>query len=216
MSGVVQANSEAVVSAKAQDVLEAAHELFMAKGYEAASMDAVAKAAGVSKATVYAHFNSKDELFAAIVTRICGQLTREIRAVIEAGLPLRQALLDIGGRFLEVLTDPKRVRMFRMVMGEVDRFPELGRVFYRSGPLVMQDCLAGYLEQAAASGDLAIPDAGQAARQFLSLVKADLHLRCLFEIGLVTPASDRDRLVTAAVDMFLKAYGTGAQDRRVP
>jgi TetR/AcrR family transcriptional repressor of mexJK operon len=170
-------------------------------------MDAVAKAAGVSKATVYAHFNSKDELFAAIVTRICGQLTRDIKAVIEAGLPLRQALLGIGERFLEVLTDPKRVRMFRMVMGQVDRFPELGRVFYRSGPLVMQDCLAGYLEQAAAAGGLAIPDAGQAARQFLSLVKADLHLRCLFEIGLVIPASERERQATAAVDLFLKAYG---------
>jgi len=210
MVDTAEANSGKAVSPKAQDVLEAAHDLFMAKGYEAASMDAVAKAAGVSKATVYAHFNSKNELFAAIVTRICGQLTREIRAVIESGLPLRQALLGIGGRFLDVLTDPRRARMFRMVMGEVDRFPELGRVFYRSGPLVMQDSLASYLEQAAAAGDLAIPDAGQAARQFLSLVKADLHLRCLFEIGLVIPPSEQDRLVAAAVDMFLKAYGTRA------
>jgi TetR/AcrR family transcriptional repressor of mexJK operon len=208
MSDAIEINS--AFSTKAQDVLEAAHELFMAKGYEAASMDAVAKAAGVSKATVYAHFNSKDELFAAIVTRICGRLTRDIKQVIEAGLPLRQALLGIGERFLEVLTDPQRVRMFRMVMGQVDRFPELGRVFYRSGPLVMQDCLAGYLEQAAAAGDLTISDAGQAARQFLSLVKADLHLRCLFEIGLVVPASERNRRAAAAVDLFLKAYGARA------
>ena len=211
MNAGVGAVAEEVVNAKAQDILEAAHELFMAKGYEAASMDAVAKAAQVSKATVYAHFRSKDELFAAIVARICGQLTREIRAVIEAGLPLRQALLGIGGRFLEVLTDPKGVRMFRMVMGEVDRFPELGRVFYRSGPLVMQDCLAGYLEQAAADGELAISDPHLAARQFLSLIKADLHLRCLFDVGLVTPASERDRQVTAAVDMFLKACGARTQ-----
>ena len=210
MSDAAEANSETVVSAKAQDVLEAAHELFMAKGYEAASMDAVAKAAGVSKATVYAHFKSKNELFAAIVTRICGQLTREIKAVIEAGLPLRQSLLGIGARFLEVLADPKRVRMFRMVMGEVDQFPELGRVFFRSGPMVMQESLASYLEQAAAAGELAIPDAGLAARQFLSLVKADLHLRCLFEIGLVIPTSERDRQVTAAVDLFLKAYDARA------
>jgi AcrR family transcriptional regulator len=210
MSDTADPISEEAVSAKAQDVLEAAHEIFMAKGYEAASMDAVAKAAGVSKATVYAHFKSKDELFAAIVARMCGRLTREIKAVIEAGLPLRESLLGIGRRFLEVLTDPKRVRMFRMVMGEVDRFPELGRVFYRSGPLVMQESLAGYLEQAAASGDLTIADAGQAARQFLSLVKADMQLRCLFDIGLVAPAGERDRQVTAAVDLFLKAYGARA------
>jgi TetR/AcrR family transcriptional regulator, mexJK operon transcriptional repressor len=193
---------------KAQDILKAARDLFIAKGFEAASMDGVAKAAGVSKATVYAHFKSKNELFAAIVAQVSESLTAEIRAVIDAKLPLRQALGRIGFKFLEVLTDPRRVRMFRMMVAEVDRFPELGRVFYEAGPLVMQDCLAGFLDSVAAAGGLAIPDSGLATRQFLSLIKADLHLRCLLVLGTEPSREELERQVAAAVDMFLKAYGT--------
>jgi TetR/AcrR family transcriptional regulator, mexJK operon transcriptional repressor len=199
---------ETGIRLKAQDILEAARDLFIAKGFEAASMDGVARAAGVSKATVYAHFKSKNELFAAIVAQVSGQLTAEIRAVIDAKLPLRQALMRIGSKFLEVLTDPRRVRMFRMMVAEVDRFPELGRVFYEAGPLVMQDCLSRFLEGAAKAGRLDIPDPGLATRQFLSLIKADLHLRCLLVLGTDPSPEDRARQVAAAVDMFLKAYGT--------
>jgi TetR/AcrR family transcriptional regulator, mexJK operon transcriptional repressor len=194
---------------KAQDILQAARDLFIAKGFEATSMDAVARAAGVSKATVYAHFKSKNELFAAIVAQVAERLTAEIRAVIDAKLPLRQALMRIGLEFLEVLTDPRRVRMFRMMVAEVDRFPELGRVFYEAGPLVMQECLAGFLEGAAAAGSLAIADSGMATRQLLSLIKADLHLRCLLVLGTEPSPADLERQVAAAVDMFLRAYGTG-------
>ena len=128
---------EAMPSPKAQEILQAARGVFIAKGFEAASMDAVAKAAGVSKATVYAHFKSKSDLFAAIVAQVAGRLTGEIRAIMEAHLPLRQALTRIGQHFLEVLIDPERVRMFRMMVAEADRFPDLGRIFYRAGPMVM-------------------------------------------------------------------------------
>ncbi len=199
--------AEPSVRPKSQDILEAARELFVAKGFEAASMDAVAKAAGVSKATVYAHYRSKNELFAAIVTQVSSRLTGEIRAVMNARLPLRQALTRIGLNFLVVLTDPERVRMFRMMVAEVDRFPELGRVFYRAGPEVMQDCLASYLEAEARHERLEIADYGLAARQFLSLIKADLHLRCLFEVDPAPSPAECRRMVEAAVELFLKAYG---------
>ncbi len=198
--------AEISTSPKAQDILQAAGDIFIARGFEAASMDAVAKAAGVSKATVYAHFHSKDDLFAAIVGQVSGRLTAEIRAVMEARLPLRQSLTRIGRKFLEVLTDQRRIRIFRMMMAQVDRFPELGRVFYRAGPMVMQDCMAGFLEEAAAGGTLEISSSGLAARQFLSLIKADLHLRCLFESGVEPTPAECDAQVAAAVDMFLKAY----------
>jgi TetR/AcrR family transcriptional regulator, mexJK operon transcriptional repressor len=197
---------EPVSSQKAQEILQAARQVFIAKGFEAASMDAVAKNAGVSKATVYAHFRSKSELFAAIVAQVADRLTGEIRAVMKARLPLREALMRIGARFLEVLVDPERVRIFRMIVAEADRFPELGRVFYRAGPLVMQDCLADFLAEAAAEGKLVVEDPGLAARQLLSLIKSDLHLRCLFDTGTRPSAAECDRQVAAAVETFLRAY----------
>ena len=170
-------------------------------------MDAVARTARVSKATVYAHFRSKSDLFAAIVAQVAGRLTGEIHSVMEARLPLRQALMRIGTEFLEVLVDPERVRIFRMMVAETDRFPELGRVFYRAGPLVMQDCLASFLAEAAAEGKLVIEDSGLAARQLLSLIKSDLHLRCLFDSGTRPSSAECERQVAAAVETFLKAYG---------
>jgi len=201
------ASLEPVSSQKALEILRAARKVFIAKGFEAASMDAVARTAGVSKATVYAHFRSKSDLFAAIVAQVAGRLTGEIHSVMEARLPLRQALMRIGTEFLEVLVDPERVRIFRMMVAETDRFPELGRVFYRAGPLVMQDCLAAFLAEAAAEGKLVIEDSGLAARQLLSLIKSDLHLRCLFDSGTRPSSAECERQVAAAVETFLKAYG---------
>jgi TetR/AcrR family transcriptional regulator, mexJK operon transcriptional repressor len=199
---------EPVSSQKAQEILQAAREVFVAKGFEATSMDAVAKTARVSKATVYAHFRSKSDLFAAIVAQVAGRLTGEIEALMEARLPLREALMRIGSRFLEVLVDPERVRMFRMMVAEADRFPELGRIFYRAGPLVMQDRLADFLSEAAGEGKLSIGDAGLAARQLLSLIKSDMHLRCLFDTGTRLTAAECEKQVAAAVEVFLRAYGS--------
>jgi AcrR family transcriptional regulator len=197
---------ETVGSLKGQEILQAARQIFIARGYEATSMDAVAKAAGVSKATVYAHFRSKSELFTAIVAQVASRLSGEFHAVMEAKLPLRQALLRIGARFLDMLTDPERVRMYRMMVAEVDRFPELGRIFYKAGPAVMQECLAAILATAAAEGKLVVEDPALAACQLFSLIKADLHLRCLFNIA--APAADeREKMVLAAVETFLRAYG---------
>jgi len=200
--------AEAKPNAKVQDILQAAQALFIAKGFEAASMDGVAKAAGVSKATVYAHFGSKNDLFAAIVGQMAGRLTSEIGTLMQAHLPLREALMRIGLKFLEVLTEPRRVRMFRMMVAEVDRFPDLGRVFYRAGPLTMQNCLAHFLADAVAEGTLSCADAGLAARQFLSLIKADLHLRCLLDSDAMPAPVEREQQVSSAVDFFLKGYGT--------
>jgi len=118
------ASLEPVSSQKALEILRAARKVFIAKGFEAASMDAVARTAGVSKATVYAHFRSKSDLFAAIVAQVAGRLTGEIHSVMEARLPLRQALMRIGTEFLEVLVDPERVRIFRMMVAETDRLPD--------------------------------------------------------------------------------------------
>ena len=200
------ASLEPVSSQKALEILRAARKVFIAKGFEAASMDAVARTAGVSKATVYAHFRSKSDLFAAIVAQVAGRLTGEIHSVMEARLPLRQALMRIGTEFLEVLVDSERVRIFRMMVAETDRFPELGRVFYRAGPMVMHDCLASFLAEAAAEGKLVIEDSGLAARQLLSLIKSDLHLRCLFDPGTRPSRAECERQVAAAVETFLKAY----------
>eukprot|EP01035_Chromulina_nebulosa_P011284 gene11284-15106_t len=121
-------------SRKRRQVLDAAGDLFMAQGYGAVSMEAVARAAGVSKATLYAHFASKDALFASIVAEAC-----ERNTLVADNFPtdvedIEAALVAIGGRVLRFLLQPRTLAIYRVAVAESARFPELGRAFWAAGP----------------------------------------------------------------------------------
>ena len=190
-------------ASKAGLVVEAAWRLFMEHGYGATSMDAVARAAGVSKATLYAHFTGKAELFSAVVVAEC----RRIAPILDEGevdrLPAREALIRIARRFLDLLLSPAALAAYRVVVAETPRFPELGRAFYAAGPASTLDVLAGYLERATARGELAVADPRTAATMLMGMVRSHLQLRRLLGVADEVGAADRDRHVRAAVDLFL-------------
>ena len=119
---------------KRQLVLDAATELFMAQGYGAVSMDAIARAAGVSKATLYAYFSSKDQLFATIISDACQQNIASATILPGLEMDLRTALIDFAGRLLRFLLEDRALAIHRVVISESVRFPELGRAFYDNGP----------------------------------------------------------------------------------
>jgi TetR/AcrR family transcriptional regulator, mexJK operon transcriptional repressor len=193
-------------SPKRQLVIEAAASLFMAHGYGAVSMDAVARAAGVSKATLYAHFSSKDQLFATII----GQACRE-RIGLEELLPtdasdLREALTAFGARLLRFFLEERPLALYRVVTAESTRFPELGRAFYENGPVALLGTFGAWLAEKAAAGSLAVSDATIAAEQFVGMLRMGVFLRA--SLGLARPTeAEIDATVDAAVTTFLKAYG---------
>ena len=119
---------------KRQGVLDAATALFMAQGYGAVSMDAIARAAGVSKATLYAYFSSKDQLFATIISDACQQNIASATILPGLETDLRTALIDFAGRLLRFLLEDRALAIHRVVISESVRFPELGRAFYDNGP----------------------------------------------------------------------------------
>ena len=122
-------------------------------------MDAIAREAGVSKATIYAHFADKAELFADLVTEECARQWPDIAMLEAEPGDLREALLAVGTVYAELLVSPKGVQTFRMVVAESPRFPELGRAFYEGGPRLIREKLAAYLLRAEAQGKLALGDA---------------------------------------------------------
>ena len=189
---------------KPRQIREAAARLFLAQGYGAVSMDAIAREAGVSKATIYAHFADKAELFADLVTEECARQWPDIAMLEAEPGDLREALLAVGTVYAELLVSPKGVQTFRMVVAESPRFPELGRAFYEGGPRVVRDKLAAYLSRAEAQGKLALGDARLAAQQFLAMLRCEHHLRAL--IGEAAPPGEIARVVAAATDTFLRAY----------
>ena len=198
-------------SPKRQAVLQAAAELFMAQGYGAVSMDSVARTAGVSKATLYAYFASKDRLFATIVAEGCRQNMAASEPLPEADVDLRRALATLGGRVLRFLLAPRALAIHRVVIAESVRFPELGRAFYESGPKAFRLAFGGWLRDQTIAGRLAIPDPGMAADQFIGLLRIDVFLRASLGLAPAPTDAETDATVDAAVTTFLRAYAPGRE-----
>ena len=197
---------------KVRQILAAAHKVFMEAGYGAASMDAIARQASVSKATLYAHFKGKDALFAALIVMECRRLSDQIgrRALDEPDI--RDALLQVAQVFNSLLCTGDGLTMYRIVVAEAPRFPELGRIFYDSGPKVMIDRIADVLRRATDRGLLKLRDPRIAAIQFISLIRGELHLTRI--LGLKSASKNPAEYIEASVDLFLAGYGPGKRRKK--
>ncbi|MBP2299035.1 TetR/AcrR family transcriptional regulator [Azospirillum picis] len=209
MTTLVAPNPEA--GSKPAQILEAAGLLFMEHGYGAVSMDAVAKKANVSKATLYAHFGSKEELFRAMVACECASSVLAGIWDEATRLPVAEGLRLIGRTFVKFVASPKALSVYRMVLGEVLRFPELAQAFYDSGPAETFIRGREFLAEAAAKGELAIEDADLATHQFFGLLKANMHMKLLLCLSERPSDAELERFVDAAVDLFVKGYAPGAR-----
>lgn len=190
--------------AKEAAILEAASALFIERGYSV-SIDDIAAAAGVSKQTVYARFASKEELFEAAVRSGADRL---VGALFEAGrqASLSGALTELGLRYQDIVLDPRRVCMQRLLIAQAQQFPDLARRFFDSGPGYVRLRLAEYLNSESEKGRLAISDAHEAAEHFLGLVKGSDQLSALLEVGGSASPAQRREKVARAVAAFLKIY----------
>jgi TetR/AcrR family transcriptional regulator, mexJK operon transcriptional repressor len=193
-------------SAKQGAILEAAAEVFLEQGFGNASMDEIARRAGVSKATVYSHFENKPALFGAIVQHRC-QHTLSAMLTELSDRPVAETLASIGRQFLNALAMPGSLSLYRVVLAEAPRFPELGRIFYEAGPDRCASTLAAYLADLDKRGVLAVADPRSAAEQFLGAVLGHIHVRMLLGVMAEAPApAERERFVKAAVSTFLDGH----------
>jgi TetR/AcrR family transcriptional regulator, mexJK operon transcriptional repressor len=196
--------SDAPALPKRDAILEAAANVFMEQGFEPASMDEVARLAGVSKATIYSHFESKQALFGAIITGRCTAMIPIIEAAALGDQSPAEALRIIGRRFLDLLMSKGPLALYRIVLSEAGRFPELGRSFYESGPNRIASALADYLARQHALGVLDAPRPRVAAEQFFGMVLGQIHVRLLLGITDAAPGpEEREQLVDLAVGTFL-------------
>jgi AcrR family transcriptional regulator len=200
-------------SSKTAQIRVAAGRLFLEHGYGATSMDAVARAAGVSKATLYAHFTNKADLFSAIVAAECARAVPMVACQDVGGLPVAEALFRIGRTLLDLLLSADALSVYRVVVAESPRFPELGRAFYQAGPMLTLGALATYLEGAHRRGELTVPDPTTAAELFWGMIRSHAHLRCLLFVDHAPDVGQRDRHVRSVVDVFVRGFtGSGRID----
>ncbi|MGL6210869.1 MAG: TetR/AcrR family transcriptional regulator [Paracoccaceae bacterium] len=192
---------------KFDQVIEGARAVFLRDGFERASVDDIAREAGVSKATLYSYFPDKRLLFMEIAKAECSRQADEAEALINDTAPVAEVLTMAAERFVGFMMSEFGARMFRVAVAESENFPAMAHDFYHSGPLLIRERLANYLRGAVARGELVIDDINLAADQFAQLCKADIQDRMIFGgVGCCAPA-DMQRTVQGAVAMFLARYG---------
>lgn len=192
---------------KRKAIMVAATRLFLKNGFSSTSMDDVARAAKVTKQTVYAHFKNKDRLFGEIISAECLRHSPNEAMMTDAALPIEQLLVRIGKGFLEMISDPKGLAIHRLVMSEAERKPSLAKLFYETGPKRMNDLLTDYLARQNARGVLHINNPASAASYFYSLLKGRYHLRMALKIKPLPSKAELARHVRETVEVFMHLYG---------
>ena len=192
---------------KFDQVLEGARQIFMRDGFEGASVDDIARAANVSKATLYSYFPDKRLLFSEVARIECNRQAEEAMQQITEATTVEEILHEAANRAVRFFLSDFGQQMFRICVAESYRFPELGKRFYASGPGLFSERMSGLLTPYAERGELKIDDMELATKQFGELCKADLFVRCLCGVECDTSEEGIERVVQGAVDMFLARYG---------
>jgi len=195
---------------KRSSILNAAAEIFLNGGFLGTSMDEIAAKARVAKQTVYAHFSNKRDLFVAMVSALTNQASDRVHVGVpefHEGDDLKRYLTDYAVRQLQVVLTPRIIRLRRLVISEVLRFPELGEALYSGGPGRSIMSLAAIFERLAERGVLAIRNPSLAASQFNWLVmSAPLNRAMLLGDDAIPSASELQKHAAESVQLFLAAY----------
>lgn len=192
---------------KRKAIIAAATKLFLKNGFSNTSMDDIARAAKVTKQTVYSHFKNKDSLFGDIIAAECIKHSPNEVMLSDAALPIEQLLFNIGCGFLKMISDSKGLAIHRLVMSEAERKPALARLFYETGPMRMNDLLTDYLARQNKSGALHIENPASAASYFYSLLKGRYHLRMALKVKPLPTKAELERHVKETVAVFMHLYG---------
>lgn len=198
---------EALDGAKRRQILDGARAVFLEKGFDAASMGEIARAAGVSKGTLYVYFESKETLFGALVKRQCGLTAERLFELDADNHDVREVLYRLGLSFVEAMVESSHVQTVRMVIGSADRRPEIGQLFLQAGPRAGIGRLSDWLRAKVGQGELVIDDVEIAAAQFLVLCHGPVTMPVLLG-GEAPPNPERIAVIVAhAVELFLAGYG---------
>ena len=193
-------------SAKARQILDGARKVFLTQGFDAASMNEVAREAGVSKGTIYSYFPSKDALFAALVREDKRQQAEQLSMYDDLEGPIAEVLPRIGFAIMDVILEPAHVAQTRTVAAVAPKFPAIGRAFYEAGPEYGHRRFAAWLQRRAATGELAIEDFEVAAEQFFNLAQGVLFKKMLFAAQPKPARAEIQATVDAAARVFLRTY----------
>lgn len=190
---------------KQESILNAALAAFLEFGYDRTTIDYVAQQAAVSTATLYKHFPSKTDLFGGIMAQVWK--TDQISSTpIPADVPPQTALTQIGQEYTQLLNSPNIQPLFRVIIAEAPRFPELGTELYHRGKEPFLNRLQIYLQTQVELGNLTIADVAIATRQFLGMINDIIFWPRFLMMDFTLTESEVERVIAEAVTTFLARY----------
>jgi TetR/AcrR family transcriptional regulator, mexJK operon transcriptional repressor len=187
-------------------ILEAGRKLFLGQGFDRTSMDAIAAMAGVSKLTVYSHFEDKEGLLRACVTQKCEEAFGAREFVSLAKLGAEQALRRVAEALMSLILDPDVVALYRILIGGANQNADLCKLFYSIGPAPTGAAMAELLATLHESGELEVPDPRLAAAHLFSMLRGELHMRALFNLDQPPSARALESHIDDCLAVFLRAY----------
>lgn len=193
--------------AKRKAILNAAKNLFLSKGYDGSSMDAIAAEAGVSKLTVYSHFNDKETLFAAAVKSKCEEQLPQPFFEPATDSSIESVLLNIGRGFYSLVNSRESIELHRVMVAQANVNSKLSQLFLDAGPQRVMREMERLLTQANLKQQLQVADPARASQHFFSLIKGNNNFRLL--IGCSPELNDPEAIeahIQDVVALFLRAY----------
>jgi AcrR family transcriptional regulator len=203
-------STETLSPEKRKQILGGAAAVFSRDGYEGASVARIAAEAGVSKGTLYNYFESKAEMFAAWVNDECDHKLRVLFADEGGEEGVADALRTLGRRVIGIMLSGVGETIYRVVISEAVKFPELAEAFYEAGPRRVTGSLAARLTEETRRGRLCVTDADFAAEQFFSLCQTRIVMRRKLHLREDVTEDAVARVVDEAVRMFLNTYAARA------
>ncbi|PZU89195.1 MAG: TetR family transcriptional regulator [Shinella sp.] len=193
---------------KRGQILDGAKRVFMKMGFDAASMNDVTREAGVSKGTIYVYFESKEDLFAALIEREKGRFTETLRDILADSQGVEDGLRRFGLAFARQILTGDMIPAMRTVLGVVDRMPGVCRRFLSAAPANARTVLEEFLRRKVAEGALKSVDEELAARQFIDLATGTYFKLKLFnELQSIPDKAEVEHVVDSAIYVFMSAYG---------
>jgi AcrR family transcriptional regulator len=175
-------------------------------------MGEIARAAGVSKGTLYVYFADKSRLFEAIVEEeMLGQ--SKVAFNFDPARDVATTLREFGQAYIQLVCRPRGGSAIRTVMAIAERMPDVGRRYYEHVLANTIDRLAAYLDAHVTADDLAIGDCQLAASQFMLMCQASLFLPFIFQAAPAPSAERITQVVESATQMFLAAYRAKSSDK---
>lgn len=187
---------------KGQRILSSASSLFLSQGFSSTSMDAVANLAGVSKQTVYSHFTNKEHLFTAVIEKKLRDYQFDADFLAESqqlGTLLNKTALSL----IELYLDEQVVAMYRVVIGEITRAPQVPELFYNAGIKHTTDLLLTYLRPQVPPrhSDNAIKEQ---LIHFLNMLKGEYHMKSILGLEYNISQEQKNRLASQAVEQLMR------------